>query len=134
MITAIRISKVEAKREKDEEVAGLNVNISVDNVSVKGSDITISYTYTVSYLDAVGELKMEGAITAREDSRLCKEITERWAKDKRLPDAFAELVLNAINYACGTNGTLVVRAINLSPPIMPPRIQLGAQPGEGKRS
>ncbi len=46
----------------------------------------------------------------------------------------AELVLNAINYACGTNGTLVVRAINLSPPIVPPRIQLGPQQGAPGKS
>jgi hypothetical protein len=134
MITAIKISKVEARRDKEEEVTGLNVNISVDNVAVKGSDAVISFTYTVSYMEAVGELKMNGSITAREDAKLCKEIGDRWAKDKRLPDAFAELVLNAINYACGTNGTLVVRAINLSPPIMPPRIQLGPQQTGGSKT
>ena len=127
MITAIRIGKVEAHRDKEDEIAGLNVNISVDSVAVKGADVTIGFTYAVAYAEGVGELKMWGTINAREDARLTKEIADRWAKEKRLPDAFAELTLNAINYACGTNGVLVVRAINLSPPIMPPRIQIGAQ-------
>ncbi len=129
MITAIKLSNVSARRDKDDEVAGLNINIGVDTVTAKGSEVTIVFSYTASYLEGVGELKIGGSITAKEDARLVKEITERWEKEKRLPDAFAELALNAINYACGTNGTLVVRAINLSPPIVPPRIQLGPQQG-----
>ncbi len=130
MITGIKISKVEAHRDKDDEVAGLNINISVDSVSAKGGDLTIGFSYSATYAEGVGELKVGGAITAKEDAKLTREITEKWEKEKKLPDAFAEVVLNAINYACGTNGTLVVRAVNLSPPIVPPRIQLGPQ---GKR-
>ncbi len=132
MITGIKISKVEAVRNKEEEISGLNVNISVDAVAVKGADVTIKFNYAVTYAEGVGELKMQGEVTSREDARLSKEIAERWAKEKRLPDSFAELVLNAINYACGTNGVLVVRSVNLSPPIMPPRIQVGPQQPAGK--
>ncbi len=128
MITGIKISKVEAERKKDDEISGLNVNISVDAVAVKGADVNIKFNYAVTYAEDVGELKMQGEVTSREDARMSKEIAERWANEKRLPDAFAELVLNAINYACGTNGVLVVRSVNLSPPIMPPRIQVGPQP------
>jgi len=127
MITGIKISKVEAKRDKDDEVAGLNINIGVDSVSAKGGDITIAFNYSATYLEGVGELKMTGVVTSKEDGKLAKEITEKWEKEKKLPDNYAELVLNAVNYACGTNGTLVVRAINLAPPIVPPRIQLGPQ-------
>jgi hypothetical protein len=129
MITAIKLTKAEARRDKDDEVAGLNINISVDSVSAKGTEVIIGFSYTASYLDGVGELKMGGSITSKEDAKLVKEINDRWEKEKKLPDAYAEMILNAINYACGTNGTLVVRAINLSPPIVPPRIQLGAQEG-----
>lgn len=132
MITNIKITKTEAHRDSDNEVAGLNINIGVDNVSVKGSDVLITFSYVASYLEGVGELKMNGTLTAKEDAKLAKEIGDRWSKDKKLPDLFAEVVLNAINYACGTNGTLVVRAINLSPPIVPPRITIGQQPaGKG---
>jgi len=127
MITGIRISKVEAKRDKDDEVAGLNINIGVDSVGVRGGDVTIAFNYAATYLDGVGELRMSGSVTAKEDAKLSKEISEKWEKEKKLPDSYAELVLNAVNYACGTNGTLVVRAINLAPPIVPPRIQLGPQ-------
>ncbi len=130
MITGIKLTKVEARRDKDDEVSGLNINISVDSVAVKAGEVAIGFSYSVTYSEGVGELKVGGTMTAKEDPKAAKDIADRWAKEKKLPDAFAELVLNAINYACGTNGTLVVRAVNLSPPIVPPRIQLGAQGGK----
>jgi len=134
MITGIKIAKAEAHRDSDNEVAGLNINIGVDTVTAKGGDVTIGFSYSATYLEGVGELKMGGTLMAKEDAKIAKEIGDRWAKEKKLPDGFAEVVLNAINYACGTNGTLVVRAVNLSPPIVPPRIQLGPQPTDGKRA
>jgi len=70
---------------------------------------------------------MKGVIIAKEDAKLTREITEKWEKEKKLHDGFAEIILNAINYACGTNGVFVVRPVNLSPPIVPPRIQLSSE-------
>jgi len=125
LITELRINKVEAVRNSDKDILGLNINIGIDNVKVEGQEVKIDFTYTATYLEGVGELKMNGNIVAKEDSKLVKEISDKWGKEKKLPENFAENVLNAINYACGTNGTLVVRAINLSPPILPPKIVLG---------
>ncbi|MFA4982838.1 MAG: hypothetical protein WC588_01345 [Candidatus Micrarchaeia archaeon] len=127
MITGIKISKVEAKRDKDDEVAGLNINIGIDAVNVKGGEVSIAFNYVASYMEGVGELRMNGTVMSKEEAKFAKEISDTWEKSKKLPDSYAELVLNAVNYACGTNGTLVVRAINLAPPIVPPRIQLGPQ-------
>ena len=134
MITGIKITHVEAHRDKEEDINGLNVNIGLDAVSVKAGEIHITFNYAASYNDGVGELKMKGTIIAKEEPKLAKEVESTWAKDKRLPDEFAENILNAINYTCGTNGTLVVRPVNLSPPIIPPRIQLGAQGGGSQGS
>ena len=129
MITGIKITHVEAHRDKDEDINGLNVNIGLDAVSVKAGEIHITFNYAAAYNEGVGELKMKGVIIAKEDAKLTKDVEGTWAKEKRLPDEFAENILNAINYTCGTNGTLVVRPVNLSPPIIPPRIQLGAAGG-----
>ena len=135
MITGIRISKVEAHRDKEEEISGINVNIGIDAVSVKSGEIMITFNYAADYQEGVGALKMNGHIIAKEDAKLTKDVESSLEKEKRRPDDFAELVLNAINYTCGTNGTLVVRPVNLSPPIVPPRIQLGPQnvPPSGKQ-
>lgn len=134
MITGIKITHVEAHRDKDDDMTGLNVNIGIDSVAVKAGEAVIAFNYSATYQEGVGELKMKGSITSREDAKLTKEITDKWEKDKKLPDGFAELILNAINYACGTNGVFVVRPVNLSPPIVPPRIQLAeGQQGAGKK-
>ena len=127
MITGIKIIKVEARRDKDEDMTGLNVNIGLDAVAVVNGEVAISFNYAVVYTEGVGEINMKGTITSREDAKLTKEITAKWEKEKKLPDAFAEIILNAINYACGTNGVFVARPVNLSPPIVPPKIQLGPQ-------
>ena len=127
MITGIKIVKVEARRDKDEDMTGLNVNIGLDAVAVVNGEIAISFNYTVTYTEGVGEINMKGTITSKEDAKLTKEITTRWEKEKKLPEGFAEIMLNAINYACGTNGVFVARPVNLSPPIVPPKIQLGPQ-------
>ena len=124
MITGGKITSVEAKRESDEPITGLSINIALDNVTVKGSEVEIKYTYTANYESKVGMLKIIGVLNAKEDGKLAREIGDLWTKQKRLPDQFAEIVLNTVNFTCGTNGTLVVRAVNLSPPMIPPKIEL----------
>ncbi|MEM4554358.1 MAG: hypothetical protein QXT25_00715 [Candidatus Anstonellaceae archaeon] len=128
MITGIKINKVEARRDNENEIAGLNINITLDSLNVKNNQIEINFNYSAAYAEGVGELKMSGTLYAIEDSKLAKEISDKWAKEKRLPDAYAEMVLNALNYACGTNGVFAVRIVNLTPPIVPPRITLSPQP------
>ncbi len=115
---------VEAKRLNDEEVRGLDINIAIDDVKVNGGDVEVAYTYAVTYAQGVGSLRITGVLNAKEEQKSAQEIGESWKKDKKLPDAFAEVVLNTVNFTCGTNGTLVVRPVNLAPPMIPPRIQI----------
>lgn len=127
MITGIKIDKVEASRDKNEDVKGLDVNIGIDEVKINGPEVEIAFSYTATYQEGVGVLKMGGALLAHEDEKSAKEIGASWKKEKKLPDEFSEMVLNAINFTCGTNGVLVVRPVNLAPPMIPPRIQLKKQ-------
>ena len=131
MITGGRIHSVEARRSSDEPIVGLSINIGIDDVISEGNDLVIKYTYTADYAKNVGVLKIVGEITATEEH--AREIMLSWKKDKKLPEDFAELILNTINFTCGTNGTLVVRPINLSPPMVPPRIEL-AKAGDSPQS
>ncbi|MEM4348393.1 MAG: hypothetical protein QXN37_02385 [Candidatus Anstonellaceae archaeon] len=128
MITGIKINKVEARRDSESEIIGLNINITIDSLNVKNNQIEIGFTYSAAYTEGVGELKMSGILYATEEAKLAKEISDKWVKEKRLPDAYAEMVLNALNYACGTNGVFAVRIVNLTPPIVPPKITLNPQP------
>jgi len=130
MIKGGKIRSVHAERMKDGATKGLNINIGIDKVSNEGNKLTIEYTYSAKYEDKVGELTIKGQIYAEEEKAV--SIQKEWADTKKLPEAFAELVLNTINYTCGTNGTLVVRTVNLSPPMIPPRISLSKGQAQGK--
>jgi hypothetical protein len=124
MIVGGKIDSVEAIKKSEDPLKGLNINIIMDDVKVKGENVEMAYTYTVTYDEGIGELKMKGVLYAKEEKKLAKEIEDEWKKSKKLPDAYAEGILNAINYNGSANGTMVARVLNLSPPLIPPRIQL----------
>lgn len=139
MITSIRITGVEAKRTSDAEIRGLDINIGIDNVKVSSDMVSVEFNYVATYKEDVGTLKMSGTLESREDPKMAKDIEKMWEKEKKLPDMYSELVLNAVNFTCGTNGVLVVRPVNLAPPMVPPRIEIakggaagGSAGSEGK--
>jgi len=116
------INYVEARRTAKGAISGINVNISLDDVLVRGQEIEINFKYTVEYTEKIGTLTIYGLMTASGELEECQALSRQWSATRKLPKEFAEDVLNTINYTCGTNGTLVVRAVNLSPPMVPPRI------------
>ncbi len=127
MITGGTIDYVEAKREKEGDPKGISIDIQITSVKVEGKKVTVKYDYKVIYNEGIGNLKMSGTLFADEELKKAKEIEETFKKNQRLPDDFAEVVLNTVSFTCGTNGILVIRPVNLTPPIMPPRIELSKQ-------
>ncbi|MBI2079417.1 hypothetical protein HYT84_01520, partial [Candidatus Micrarchaeota archaeon] len=117
MITGGKIDKVEATKANEVAMAGLNINVALDDVKVKGKNIEIDYTYTATYADNIGEIKLKGTLFATEDDKLSKEVEATWKKNKKVPDEYAEALINAINYTCSANGTLIARVLNMAPPI-----------------
>lgn len=128
MITSGRITYAEVKKLKEESAAGLSINVTIDSVEAAKGMLEIKYTYVVSYEKDVATLKISGVIEAKEDSP--EKIVDEWKKRQKLPDGFAEELLNAINFTCGANGTLIVRALNLAPPMVLPKIQISKEPGK----
>ena len=72
MITGIKLSRVEAHRDKDDEITGLSINISVDSVSVKSGEVAIGFSYSATYAEGVGELKVGGTVTSKEDPKFSR--------------------------------------------------------------
>jgi hypothetical protein len=133
MITGGKITYVEAKRDKEGLVDGLNINVGVDDVTVKGDTITVQYTFIANYENNIGHLKMNGVLYVSEDKSKAKEIEDTWKKSKKLPDDFAELVLNTITYTCGVNGTFAVQPVRLSPPMQMPLVRVGSPPEKAEK-
>jgi len=125
------ITYVEGRRTSDEPIRGLGVNITLEDVVGRGEQLEIAFTYTATYAENVGSLLMRGKLIAKGELAECQEISRKWRETKRLPRELGEDVLNTINYLCGTNGAFVSRAVNLSPPMLPPKIELSEDGSEG---
>lgn len=124
MIVGGRIDEVTGKKNNEEAIKGLNIDIMLEDVKVDGENIEIKYKYTARYEDDVGEIAIRGLLATKEEKGFAKEIASEWKAKKKVPEAFAETILNAINYSGSANGTLIARVVNLSPPLVPPRISL----------
>lgn len=124
MIVGERILEISGKKEKVEAIKGLNINIAIEKVEVKGEDVEIEYAYTANYEEGIGQLQIKGILLAKEDKKMAKQIEDEWKKTKKIPEDYTPVVLSAINYSGSANGTLLARVIGLTAPLIPPRIQL----------
>jgi len=124
MIVGGKIISVEARRDNDGESTALNMNINIDDVTEKNGIVSVAYTYSVDYSPGVGSLRMTGLINFKDDGK-GREIMKAWREKKQLPADVAEEFINSVTYAGSVNGTLVVRVLNLAPPIVVPRIRVG---------
>ncbi len=123
-ITGEKILEVSGRKDKNEGFAGLNITISLDDVTVTGENIEMKYNYTANYEDKMGYLTIKGILLAKEDKKLAEQVKSEWAKTHKLPEQYAEMILSAINYSGSANGTLVARVLGLTAPYMPHRITL----------
>ena len=128
----VRLDSVDAKREKDAPVKGVGININVENMKSVGTELMIDFIYTVTY-EGVGYLKMSGIVFAKGTDKEVKEVEDKWKKEKKISEEIAQPLLNLINYSSGINGVLVTRAINLAPPLIPPRIEVSSKGAKGKQ-
>lgn len=130
------VEKVEATRNTNENVANMRFNINFDNVSADGDSVKVAYTFVASYdstADAnaktAGEIKIIGSILSKENKKDVDRIISTWNEKKTLPIDYAELLINAINFECGSRGTLIAYSIGLVPPLPITRAKLQEAPG-----
>ncbi|MDO8339161.1 MAG: hypothetical protein Q7T16_00730 [Candidatus Burarchaeum sp.] len=123
-ITGMRIVKAEITRDKNEMPSGIGINMAITELKEEAGLIEIHFTYRADYAEKVGMLLITGILFVEDEKKARDEIIRGWKTKKKLEDAFAEEVLNNINFACGAHGTLMARVVNLQPPLIPPRIRL----------
>ncbi len=128
-----RIREISGRKQKAEQIKGLGINISIDEVRVSDKNVEIDYSYTANYEQGVGNLVIKGTILAVEDSALAKKIADEWKKNKKLLPDYTSVILSAINYSGSANGTLLARVLNLAAPFIPPRIQLSKPSAESSK-
>lgn len=128
-----RIREISGRKQKAEQIKGLGINISIDEVRVSDKNVEIDYSYTANYEEGVGNLMIKGTILAVEDSALAKKIADEWKKNKKLLPDYTPVILSAINYSGSANGTLLARVLNLAAPFIPPKIQLSKPSAESSK-
>lgn len=134
MFTGGKIKTVEARRLKEGEVKGFNVNINIEGLRFKedsDEELEIDYTYTVDYKDEVGKLTISGVIFGKEDKKEAEKVVKLWKEDKRIPQDYSEKLLNAINYTATINAVYLSRLVNLAPPFIPPRLSMSKPNTQG---
>jgi len=134
MITGVRISEVQAKRETEDMITNMKFNINFDNVKVTGENVEVAYTFTTAYEGgakgdkSVGDLKIKGTVQAKEDKEMITQINEAWKNKKTLPVKFAEDLINILNFECASRGTLLAWSIGVIAPLPLTRAKLEEGP------
>ncbi len=135
MITGVRISEVQAKRETEDMITNMKFNINFDDVKITGENVEVMYTFVATYdggepskQKQIGELKIIGTVLSKESKKDADEIASVWKNKKTLPLAFAENVINLLNFECGARGTLLASSIGLLAPIPLSRAKLQETP------
>ena len=136
MISGLRINHVEATRDNEDMISNMKFNINFDNVKVEGENVHVEFTFQANYdgdvskKQEVGQLKITGIVMSKETKKEADEILSVWKNKKTLPIAFAENVINLLNFECGARGTLLASSIGLLAPLPLSRAKLQEQPGK----
>ncbi len=128
MITGLDISKVEASRDAKEAITNMKFNINFDDVSVENDSVSVDFTFVAVYEGSatkqVGQIKISGSVSSKENKKDVEEINTTWKNKKTLPLKFAEDVINLLNFECGSRGTLVAYSIGFAAPLPLSRAKL----------
>ncbi|MDD5340054.1 MAG: hypothetical protein PHV13_02285 [Candidatus ainarchaeum sp.] len=122
----IRFYKVEAESSRDENFTSVAVNLDVTGMKPSGGDLRIDFSYSVNYQPGVARLRFDGYTIIGASKAELDRIEKDWKKDKTLPKSLAEPLINVISFNAETNGVLIAKAINIVPPLLAPKIEIGA--------
>ncbi len=126
-----RITKINAEKVKDAPISGIELGVEFDDVKANGSNLEIWFTYHAVYKQDVGIISMSGFLMFEMDEPNVKRIVEKFQKEKEFDAPLAENIVNSINYKCGTEAILPAKVLDLTAPIVPPRIGLRILRGDG---
>lgn len=120
----LEVNYVEAKKQKEITIKSMDIYVNIDNMRIINKELIIDFIYNVKYENDLGYIKISGKVHVIDEQSRLKQLEEEWKKTKKIPNRLAEILLNVINFSAGVRGVFVSQAINLPPPLVPPRVQL----------
>lgn len=127
-LKAIFLDGAEAKKEVVGQPKNIAINIRINAMALSGDELKFKFTYEADYQPNIGFLRITGIAVATDKLAAAKEIFSRWQKDKTIAPEIASPLINAINMNAGMNSLFVARALNMSPPFLPPKLDIGKVP------
>jgi hypothetical protein len=124
-----RITKIDAEKFKDAPIAGIELGVEFDSVTSNGVFLEVRFTYHAFYKEDVGRITMAGFLMFEMDELTAKRLSDKFAADREFDPSFMESVVNNINYKCSTEAIFPAKILELTAPIVPPRIGLRKPPG-----
>lgn len=120
----IRFYRVEAESMRDENFTKLAVNLDIGDMKANGGGLRVDFSYSVDYQPGVAKLRFDGYALLSGSKADLEKLQAGWKKDRTLPKALADPLVNIITFSAETNGVLVAKALNMVPPLLAPKIDM----------
>jgi hypothetical protein len=129
-ILKILLHKVEAERKLDKAKGGVNIN---NNISLKDVEnmkfdkdgkkgLKFSFAFDCKYEPEVGKIDIEGQVFFVEEAKLIDEIKESWDKDKKVPSAVMEQIINVALHKGNIQAIKTAEDLGLPSPLPMPKV------------
>ena len=130
MIIKTNVHKVKAERNLEAKGGQINIknNVSLKSVEDMGLDkdgkkgLRFGFEFDCNYDPEIGKIEVGGQVFYVEEAKLVDEIKESWEKDKRVPTAVMEQVINAALHKGNIQAIKTAEDVGLPSPLPLPKV------------
>ncbi len=115
----------------------ISVNHNISVVEVNKSDLflgtakqtvlKVEFKFTADYEPKIANILIEGNLTYFDKPDVITDVVEKWKKEKKMPDAMLNNIINSIVTKCNIEALFLAREVNLPPPIQLPKVKVEQQ-------
>jgi acid phosphatase class B len=132
-IVKVNLHKVNAERSLEVKAEQISIKNNVSLKSVDNLDfdkdgkkgLKFGFEFDCNYEPKLGKIEVGGQIIYVEEAKLVDEIKESWDKDKRIPTAVMEQVINAALHKGNIQAIKTAEDVNLPSPLPLPKVAKG---------
>ena len=129
-IVKINLHKVNSERNLVVKQGQINIknNVSLKDVLPMDFDrdgkkgLKFNFEFDCSYDPELGKIEVGGQVFYVEEAKLIDEIKESWEKDKRVPNAVMEQVINAALHKGNVQAIKTAEDVGLPSPLPMPKV------------
>ena len=143
-VVKINLHKMNAERNLQAKTNQVKINNNVSIKDVEDMDFAVdgkkglrfTFTFNCSYEPDLGKIEVEGQVLFVEGEKVISEVKESWDKDKKIPFAVMEKVVNAALHKGNIQAIKISEEVNLPSPLPLPKVkpqQTEVKPEEKKQ-